>query len=112
MLSNETQEMPSIFRRSPAPASNVLSFSQHSAGSVFRRTLAKNVLNNPGGAVFDPEEIALLTTAFHQACAFLDEGAMISRVRRTEIAHSIISIAGRGVRDPHRLALKAIVQAG
>jgi hypothetical protein len=65
----------------------------------------------PAG-VFDPEDVAMLSGAFQEACAFLGENGTVGPGRRDEIARVIITYARRGMRDAHRLALKAIVHAG
>ena len=60
-------------------------------------------------AIFDKDDLAIIQTAYLEACAFL--GSSLKSRQRAEISLSILSHVRRGVRDPHRLALKAIVSA-
>ncbi len=57
--------------------------------------------------VFEPEDVAIFNAAYEQACTF--RGHDLGPAQRREIAKTIIVHARRGLRDPHRLALKAIV---
>jgi hypothetical protein len=57
--------------------------------------------------VFEPEDVAIVRVAYDQACTFL--GHDLGPAQRREIAKTILVHARRGLRDPHRLALKAIV---
>lgn len=59
--------------------------------------------------VFDEQDLATMKIAYLEACAFF--GPDLKPRQKEEIALSILSQARRGVRDPHRLALKAIVAA-
>ena len=59
--------------------------------------------------VFDWEDLAIMKMAYLEACAFFGSG--LKPRQKEEIALSILSHARRGVRDPHRLALKGIVAA-
>jgi hypothetical protein len=60
--------------------------------------------------VFEPEEILILSRAYEQACSILAEWRFLGPERRYEIACVIIAHARRGLFDPHRLAVKAIVK--
>ena len=57
--------------------------------------------------LFDPDDLAILRLAYDEACAFFDGD--VGPAKRREIAMAIVLHARRGLRDPHRLALKAIV---
>ena len=57
--------------------------------------------------LFDPEDLAILRQAYDEACAFF--GGDVGPAKRRQIAIAIVLHARRGLRDPHRLALKAIV---
>jgi hypothetical protein len=94
------------------PSGVVLQFNQSPGAALFQLALENAASDNLNGTVFEPDEVRILTQAFQEACAILDSGGTIGLARRTDIARSIISLARRGMRDPHRLALKAIVQAG
>ncbi len=59
--------------------------------------------------LFDPDDLAILRLAYDEACAFF--GGDAGPAKRRHIAMAIILHARRGLRDPHRLALKAIVLA-
>ncbi len=63
-------------------------------------------------AMFIAGEIAILSLAYDEACAVLARGRPLSPERRRDIALVIIAQARRGLLDPRRLALKAIVKAG
>jgi hypothetical protein len=62
--------------------------------------------------MFEPEELVILSLAFEEACGVLAKHRYLSPRRREDIALVIICHARRGVLDPHRLALKAIVKVG
>jgi hypothetical protein len=57
--------------------------------------------------VFDPEALAAIVEAFDLACKALDDGGQPKIVREI-IAQRIIEAAGRGERDPVRLAKAAL----
>ena len=57
--------------------------------------------------VFDPEDIAILRSAYDEACACF--GGDVAPEQRHRIAMAIVRHARRGLRDPRRLASKAIV---
>ena len=55
----------------------------------------------------DPEDVAILMQAFGEARAFFQD--KLTPAQRREMASAILSHARRGLMDPHRLAIKAIV---
>ena len=59
--------------------------------------------------VFGPKDVRVLSEAFEGACAFFDKNCKAGPALRRRLACIIVHHAKLGLRDPHRLALKAIV---
>ena len=55
-------------------------------------------------------EASVRSAAFLEASAFLSKGGRLGPARRREVERIIAALADRGLRDVHRLAVKAIVQ--
>jgi len=62
----------------------------------------------PESGSFDPETLALLTTALEDAWASLSPEQQ-SRMSKSDLAKRILSLAGQGERDPIRLRARALV---
>jgi hypothetical protein len=62
----------------------------------------------PGGAVIQPELIALMRTILEDAAATLPEAKRTSAMK-AEIACNILSCAAKGERDPSILKMRALL---
>jgi hypothetical protein len=60
---------------------------------------------------FDPETLGILSAAYEKAIAALHDRGQPEIVREI-IAKRIIALAGKGVRDPDRLAQAALTAIG
>ena len=62
-------------------------------------------------SVFDPETVAVMSTAFDEACSALKLAGTAGREREA-VAVRIIELARRGERDPERICAGVLRDAG
>ena len=76
-----------------------------------RSQMPRQHLHDSSGepAVFFPEELSIILSAFDEACAFCRKSGAVSPALRNKLASVIVYHAKRGLYDSHRLALKAII---
>ena len=93
--------------RQPDPSESVVYFDY--LRSQDRATSPHDPVAAPIGASFAPEDATLLTQGLDEACSFLLQFGSVEPAKRRQMALAIIRHASEGMRDPHRLAIKAIV---
>ena len=101
--------MPSHPPESARPSRVAVDESMRTVPSPSGTRSFRRSLNRAG---FDPQDSFLARQAMDEACLFLREFCIVTPAKRRQIAITVLLHVGAGMRDPHRLALKAIVRSG
>jgi hypothetical protein len=76
------------------------------------RSVRRGHCSQSDGATCNSQDMLVMAQAMEEACSFLIGVCIVSAAKRRQIAMTVIHYANTGMRDPHRLAVKAIVKAG
>ena len=106
--SGEATELASADPARPAkPSGSVVFFNYFRCQE--RASSASGLMAASICALFEPGDVTLLAQGLDEACSFLLQFGSVGPAKRRQMASVIIHHASRGMLDPHRLAIKAIV---